>query len=132
MAVLLLMHREERVRQRVRDAVKREAAAGVKHRLVILESWRGLAGEVEAHPGLCVAIVELHRRAIMCRIFRVCSSATRDFRSSYTPAHRFRGMFCCEASQWDCAISWCSTWTIRRITSRNASRVQRSSSHRFA
>ena len=60
MAVLLLMHREERVRQRVRDAVKREAAAGVKHRLVILESWRGLAGEVEAHPGLCVAMVELH------------------------------------------------------------------------
>jgi hypothetical protein len=58
------MHRDERVQRRVRDAVKREEAAGVKHRLVTVESLRRLAEEVEAHGSLCVAIVELHSRLL--------------------------------------------------------------------
>lgn len=60
MAVLLLMHRDERVRQRVRDAVKRQVAAGVHHRLVIVDSGRRLAEEVEAQQSLCVVMVELY------------------------------------------------------------------------
>ena len=60
MAVLLLMHGDDRIYRRIREAVRREEVAGVKHRLVTVDSLRRLAEEVEIHQCLCVGIVELN------------------------------------------------------------------------